>query len=124
MRRDKKDRKKYHTKEITSTIVFRWIMVFFCSTRFALCHVNLIKDRIAFLKNVPEKKRIRFFILAYAMSQAHTCVHLANARGSIPRSSAAGYLTFRNFSLFFPRGRSPPSNLKLKPKNFRLEEIT
>lgn len=93
MRRDKKDRKKYHTKEITSTIVFRWIMVFFCSTRFALCHVNLIKDRIAFLKNVPEKNRMRFFV-------------------------------FTNFSLFFPRGRSPPSNLKLKPKNFRLEEIT
>lgn len=91
-----KDRKKYHAKknkEIICTIVFRWIMVFFCSTRFALCHVNLIKDRIAFLKNVPEKNRIRFFI-------------------------------FRNFSLFFPRGRSPPSNLKLKPKNFRLEEIT
>ncbi len=92
MRRDKKDRKKYHTKEITSTIVCRWIMVFFCSTRFALCYVNFIMDSISSLRNVPGKKRIRFFILAYAMSQAHTCVHLANARGSIPRSSAAGYL--------------------------------
>ena len=93
MRRDKKDRKKYHTKEITSTIVFRWIMVFFCLTRFALCYVNFIMDSIPSLRNVPEKKRIRFFV-------------------------------FRNFSLFLPRERSPPSNLKLKPKNFRLEEIT
>ena len=40
------------------------------------------------------------FILAYAMSQAHTCVHLANARGSIPRSSAAGYL-IRECGYFF-----------------------
>ena len=81
-----KDRKKYHAeknKEIICTIVFRWIMVFFCLTRFVLCYVNFIMDSIPSLRNVPEKKRIRFFI-------------------------------FRNFSLFLPRGRSPPSNLKFK----------
>lgn len=80
-----KDRKKYHTKknkEILCTIVFRWIMVFFCLTQFSLCRVNFIIDSIASLRNVPEKKRMRFFVFRV------------------------------NFPLFLPRGRSPPSNLK------------
>lgn len=84
MQRDK-DKKKYHTKKIKGiifTIVCRWIMVFFCPTRFALYHVNFIIDSIASLRNVPEKKRMRFFVFRV------------------------------NFPLFLPKGRSPPSNLK------------
>ena len=73
------------------TIVLWGSMGFFCLVHFTEFCANNMNDNMSCIRNVPEKKRIRFFI-------------------------------FRNFSLFLPRGRSPPSNLKFKPKNFRLEE--
>lgn len=64
------------------TIVLWGSMVFFCLVHFTEFCANNMKDNMNCIRNVPGKKRIRFFVFRV------------------------------NFLLFLPRERSPPSNLK------------